>query len=468
MDLKNLTIEKAHNGLLAGDYKAVELAEAYLAEIKTKNGDLNAYLEVFDDALAKAAAVDEKIARGEKIAALAGIPLALKDNLLIEGRHCSAGSKILENYRAVYDATVVSKLKANDAVFLGRTNMDEFAMGGSGENSAYGSTKNPYDPARVSGGSSSGSAAAVGGDLALGALGSDTGGSIRQPASFCGAVGLKPTYGSVSRYGLIAMASSLDQIGPIAKTVADAEILFEAIKGKDSLDSTSCELPAYPAESVVKKIGVPEGLLENGVDEEVLKNFRETIDKCRDLGFEIVNVDLSPLKYSLACYYVLMPAEASANLARFDGVRYGLRASGADLLGDYLKTRGAGFGPEVRRRILLGTYVLSAGYYDAYYNKANAVRRLIKQTYDQVFSAVDLVITPPAPSPAWRLGEKSGDPLQMYLEDIFTVPANLAGLPAISLPSGKTAAGLPLGLQAIAPAFREDRLFSFGKGLTKL
>jgi aspartyl-tRNA(Asn)/glutamyl-tRNA(Gln) amidotransferase subunit A len=347
--------------------------------------------------------------------------------------------------------------------------MDEFAMGGSTENSAFGPTKNPHDLSLVPGGSSGGSAAAVGGNLALCALGSDTGGSIRQPASLCGVVGLKPTYGTVSRYGLMAMASSLDQIGPIAKTVEDAEILFNAIRGEDTLDSTSTEGPAYPTNGLEKKkIGVPEGFLSEGVDTEVLTNFYESVHKFRDYGYEIVNVDLSLLKYSLACYYVLMPAEASTNLARFDGVRYGSHTNGEDLLADYMKTRGEGFGPEVRRRIMLGTYVLSAGYYDAYYNKANDVRKLIKDAYKKVFDEVDIVVTPTSPSPAWKIGEKINDPLQMYLEDIFTVPANLAGLPAISIPSGTTKAGLPLGLQITAPHFREDLLFSFGKRFAKL
>ncbi|MCX6713044.1 MAG: Asp-tRNA(Asn)/Glu-tRNA(Gln) amidotransferase subunit GatA [Candidatus Vogelbacteria bacterium] len=468
LDLNKLTIEKAHAGLLAGDFTAVELTQSYLNAIKEKNGELNAYLEVFADALDQAKAVDEKIARKEEISILGGIPLAIKDNMLIKGRVSSSGSKILENYRAVYDATVIEKLKAKEAIFLGRTNMDEFAMGGSGENSAYGPTKNPHDLTRVPGGSSSGSAAAVGGNLALAALGSDTGGSIRQPAALCGVVGLKPTYGTVSRYGLVAMASSLDQIGPIAKTVGDAEILFNAIKGKDPNDSTSLDSSAYPKQKEKMRIGIPESYLAEGVDEEVLKNFYESVHKFRDYGYEIVDVDLSVLKYSLACYYVLMPAEASTNLARFDGLRYGNHKDGADLLGDYLKTRGTGFGPEVRRRILLGTYVLSAGYYDAYYHKANDVRHLIRQAYDKVFADVDIIVTPTSPTPAWLLGEKTADPLKMYLEDIFTVPANLTGLPAISVPSGKTSTGLPLGIQIMAPHFREDLLFSFGKRFAKL
>jgi len=472
LDISKLTIETAHVGLMIGDFKSQDLVQAYIDEIKKTNSDLNAYLEVFDDAMAKAIEVDEKIARKEEVSILAGIPFGIKDNILIKGKLCSAGSKILGNYHATYDATVIEKLKSKDVIFLGRTNMDEFAMGGSTENSAYGPTKNPHDLSRVPGGSSGGSAAVVGANLALASLGSDTGGSIRQPASFCGVVGLKPTYGAVSRYGLMAMASSLDQIGPITKTVEDAEIIFNAIKGQDDLDATSAKIPVYPQEEDAnlrkRKIGIPKSLLSEGVDDVVLENFYQSVHKFRDYGYEIVSVDLSLLKYSLACYYVLMPAEVSSNLARFDGMRYGNRVSGDNLLEDYLKTRGEGFGPEVRRRIMLGTYVLSAGYYDSYYNKANDVRNLIRSAYEKVFEEVEVILTPTAPSPAWKIGEKIDDPLQMYLGDIFTVPANLAGLPAISIPSGETAEGLPLGIQITAPHFREDLLFSFGKHFTKL
>lgn len=466
VNLDKLTIVSAHKSLIDGEFKAQDLVQAYMDKINSKNPELNAYLEVFGDAVAKAEAIDDKISRKEEISVLAGIPLAIKDNILIKGRVCSSASKILQNYRATYDATVINKLRDKGAIFLGRTNMDEFAMGGSTENSAYGPTHNPHNPSLVPGGSSGGSAAAVGGNLALGALGSDTGGSIRQPSSFCGAVGLKPTYGTVSRYGVMAMASSLDQIGPIAKSVDDAEILFNAIKGQDRFDSTSTNGPSYPIDSLTnekKKIGVPESFLSEGVDSEVLENFYQSVHKFRDYGYEIVPIDLSLLKYSLACYYVLMPAEASTNLARFDGMRYGLHKDGKDLLDDYLTTRGEGFGPEVRRRIMLGTYVLSAGYYDAFYNKANDVRKLIRSAYHKAFDQVDVILTPTAPSLAWPIGEKINDPLQMYLEDIFTVPVNLAGLPAISVPSGWSKSGLPFGLQITAPHFREDRLFSFGR-----
>lgn len=463
IDLENLDIKKAHQSLLAGEFTALDLTNAYLEKIEQSNPELNAYLEIFADAREQAKKVDEKIKAGEKIGLLAGIPMAIKDNILIKGKIASAASKILQNYVATYDATVIEKLKAEDVVFLGRTNMDEFAMGGSTENSAFGPTRNPHDTTRVPGGSSGGSAAAVGGDLALCSLGSDTGGSIRQPASFCGAVGLKPTYGLVSRYGVMAMASSLDQIGPITKTVDDCEILFKAIQGKDSLDSTSLIEPAGLEKTLKKKIGVPYSLLESGVDEQVLKNFKEVVEKLKNSGYEIVDVDLSLLKYSLAVYYVLMPAEASTNLARFDGVRYGDYKDGANMIEDYLKTRGQGFGQEVRRRIMLGTYVLSAGYYDAYYNRAVEVRQLIEDAFLRVFKEVDAVLTPTAPTPAFKIGEKIADPLQMYLEDIFTVPANLAGIPAISVPSGKTESGLPIGIQISAAHFREDILFDLGR-----
>ncbi len=460
--LETLTIKNTQAALAAGTFSAAELTEAYLDQIALKNKETNAYLEVFDDALTAARLLDEKRSKKESLPSLAGISMAIKDNILIKGKIASSASKMLANYHATYDATVIEKLKKEGVVFLGRTNMDEFAMGGSNENSAFGPVRNPHDPTRVSGGSSGGSAAAVGGNLALAALGSDTGGSIRQPASFCGVVGLKPTYGRVSRYGVMAMASSLDQIGPLTKTVGDAELIFNAIKGRDERDATSIEVSTL-AVTAKKKIGVPYSLLTEGVDPVVMANFTASLERLKGEGYEIVEVDLAPLKYSLACYYIIMPAEASTNLARFDGLRYGSYQPGANLLEDYLKSRGEGFGPEVRRRIMLGTYVLSAGYYDAYYTKATAVRALIAGAYRKVFEQVDLVATPTAPTPAFTLGEKTSDPLQMYLEDIFTVPANLAGVPAISIPSGQTTEGLPLGLQLTAPAFREDLLFTVGK-----
>ncbi len=468
IELAELTIKKAHDGLVAGDFTATELAKSYLDKIKTENEKLNAYLETFNDVLDQAALVDEKVARKEEISILAGIPLAIKDNILIEGKIASAASKMLENYRATYDATVILKLKQKGAIFLGRTNMDEFAFGSSTENSAYGPTKNPYDKSRVSGGSSGGSAAAVAANLALGALGSDTGGSIRQPASFCGVVGLKPTYGTVSRSGLMAMASSLDQIGPFAKSVEDAEIIFNAIKGKDKFDSTSLDSPLTNNLPEKKTIGIPTSFLSEGVDDAVLANFYQAVQKCKDNGYETVDIDLSAFKYSLACYYIIQPAEASTNLARYDGLRYGFHQDGKNLLEDYLKSRAAGFGPETRRRIMLGTYVLSAGYYDAYYTKATEVRQLIKEAYRRAFLTVDVILTPTAPNLPWPIGAKSSSPLEMYLEDIFTVPASLAGLPAISIPNGWSEGGLPFGVQITAPYFREDLLFSFGKKIMSL
>jgi aspartyl-tRNA(Asn)/glutamyl-tRNA(Gln) amidotransferase subunit A len=469
IDLKNLTIEKARESLDRREYSARDLALAYKAEIKKKNKDLNIYLEVFDDIEKQAEEADKKIKAG-KAEMLTGIPVSIKDNILIKGRIASSASKILENYRATYDATVIKKLKEQGAVFLGRTNMDEFAMGSSTENSAYGRTKNPLDPERVPGGSSGGAAASVAAGMALAAFGSDTGGSIRQPASFCGIVGLKPTYGAVSRYGLMAMASSLDQIGPLTKSVADAEILFNIIKGKDKMDSTSIEIDDFGEHKKIEKkkfkIGVPFDFVGEGVDEDVMKNFNESLEKLKKHGCEIVDISLPNLKYSLSVYYILQPAEVSSNLARFDGVKYGLHVDGKDLLEDYLLTRQQGFGPEVRRRIMLGTYVLSSGYYDAYYYKANSVRSLIVQDFEKVFKDVDVVVTPTSPSPAFKAGEKANDPLAMYLADIFTVSANIVSLPAISLPSGfseRNGKMLPIGIQFTSAFAREDMLFEIGK-----
>ena len=437
---------------------------AYMEEINNKNQDLNAYLEVFTDAKEVALKIDKNA--DYKSLPLAGIPIAAKDNILIKGKSVSAASKMLANYVATYNATVIEKLLAAGAILLGRTNMDEFAMGGSTENSSFGSTKNPYDLTRVPGGSSGGSAAAVGANLALAALGSDTGGSIRQPASFCGVVGLKPTYGTVSRSGLIAMASSLDQIGPITKTVADCRLLYEVIKGQDSFDATSINGKKFNQTSKKLVIGIPTDFLAEGLDPVIKENFDQTVKILTEQGCETREISLPYVKYALACYYIIMPAEASSNLARFDGVKYGLKVEGRDLLDDYLKTRQSGFGPEVRRRIILGTYVLSAGYYDAYYAKAGKVRDLIRRDYEKVFtSGVDAVLSPTTPTPAWKLGEKTSDPLQMYLEDIFTVPANLSGLPALSVPSGKTETNLPLGVQFMAGAGREDILFTLGEKL---
>ena len=465
INLTELDLKSAGEGIKTGRFSARDLATAYLAKIETSNPKLNAYLEVFSDVLDQADLVDQKIKSGELSGPLAGIPIAIKDNILIKGRTVTAASKMLANYQATYDATVIEKLKSAGVIFLGRTNMDEFAMGGSTENSAYGPTKNPHDLDRVAGGSSGGSAGAVAGDLALVALGTDTGGSFRQPASYCGVVGLKPTYGAVSRYGVIAMASSFDQVGPLGKTVADVKAVFSVIKGQDKFDSTSQNSSVTIKIPKTFKIGVPEDFLKEGVDQEVMANFRTTIEKLKSAGHQIVEINLPNFHYALACYYILMTAEVSANLARFDGVRYGLRQDGKDMVEDYFLTRGAGFGKEVKRRIMLGTYVLSSGYYDAYYRRANNLRQLIKSDYLEAFKQVDVIITPTAPTPAFKIGENATDPLKMYLEDIFTVPANLAGVPALAVPTGKNQTGLPLGIQITAPHFGEDLLFSLGREL---
>ncbi|OGI99726.1 glutaminyl-tRNA synthase (glutamine-hydrolyzing) subunit A [Candidatus Nomurabacteria bacterium RIFCSPLOWO2_02_FULL_40_10] len=460
IDLKDLTITKARKALDAKQFSAVELAQAYLDEIKKKNKELNAYLEVFDDVLDQAKRSDEIIEKGKSYPLL-GIPLAIKDNILIKDRIASSASKILENYTASYDATVIEKLKREGAVFLGRTNMDEFALGGSTENSAYGPTKNPHDITRVAGGTSGGSAATVSANLALGALGSDTGGSIREPSALCGVVGFKPTYGAVSRSGLMAATSSFDCIGPITKTVKDAQIIFDVIRGKDKLDSTS--FSQEPFLRKVRKIGVPWDLInQEGIDVKVKENFREAVKNLKNLGYEIKDIKLPNC---LALYYIINFAEVSTNLARFDGVRYGVHKDGKNLLGDYLLSRGTGFGKESRRRILLGAYVLSAGYYDAYYGKAQKVREALKKEFKELFSKIDLILTPTSPIPAWKIGEKS-NLLSMYLVDIFTVTANIVGVPAISVPSGFMEVEekkLPLGIQFMAPHGGEDLLFEVGK-----
>lgn len=470
MDLASLTIVSARKALDAKEFSSLELTEAYLAAIEKANPDLNAYLEVWaDSARAEARAADERIAKSD-VMPLTGIPIAVKDNILIKGRIASSASKILENYRATYDASVIVKLKEQGAVFLGRTNMDEFALGGSTENSAFGPTKNPLDQSRVPGGTSGGSAAVVAGDLALAALGSDTGGSIRQPSAFCGVVGLKTTYGAVSRFGLMAAASSLDQIGPIAKTIEDAHIIYDVIAGYDPNDSTSLLPEARQSKRPVKKvIGVPRALLQKGVDADVLERFEKTLTDLRAQGYEVRDIELPSLAHALAVYYIINPAEVSTNLARFDGIRYGLSVPAEDIVSVYEKSRGQGFGPEVRRRILVGTFVLSSGYADAYYRKARAVRSLIRADLENAFADVDVIATPTSPIPAWKLGEKS-DPLAMYAADIFTVPVNLAGVPAISVPSGAVArdgVNLPVGFQLIAPHGAEGALFAAGVDVEK-
>ena len=464
IDLKNLTIEKAHNALKAGEYTCRELTEAYLQVIKEKNKELNAYLEVFDDALIEAEKAQKKFENGTATL-LTGIPFAIKDNILFEGHKASAGSKILENYTAVYDAFVIKKLKEEGVVILGRTNMDEFAMGSSTQTSAYGVTRNPIDTSLVPGGSSGGSAAAVAADMALVALGTETCGSVREPSAFCGLVGLKPTYGALSRNGIIAMGNSLDQVSPFGKTVSDTEIIFNALSKYDKEDSTSAveALRSKENKSAGKKIGIPWHLFEEGVDPLIMENFKESIEKLKKIGYEIVDIKLPHSKYSLAVYYIIMPAEVSTNLSRFDGIRYGLSEGSKDLMEVYKKSRGKGFGAEARRRILLGTYVLSHGYYDAYYNKAVKVREKIKQEVVQAFEGVDLIATPTVPILPFKIGENLDDPVAMYLCDIFSAPANLAGVPSIALPSGKTVKNLPLSIQFMATHWNEDALFDVGK-----
>ena len=469
-----LTVASAARALRAREFSVRELWDACAEAAHAKNAELNAFLEIFSiDATAIDAAQKRIDADGEAASLLCGIPLAIKDNTLIEGRVASAASKMLENYRATYDATVIKKLKDAGALFLGRTNMDEFAMGSSTEHSAFGRTLNPHDLARVPGGSSGGSAAAVAAHLAIAALGSDTGGSIRQPAAHCGIAGLKPTYGAVSRSGLIALGSSLDQIGPLTKTVEDARILYDAIRGEDPLDSTSIPDGLYGARSAHTpkyfRIGVPRHLLAEGVDPDIRAAFDATLKHLADAGHTLVDVELPMSSHALAAYYVIMPAEVSTNLARLDGMRYGLARRGETLLDDYVLSRTEGFGEETRRRILLGTFVLSSGYIDAYYRKADAARVVLRQEYADAFKKADVVAFPTTPSPAFRFGEKS-DPLSMYLEDIFTVTANLTGMPALSVPMGlveREGKQLPVGIHFTAPHQAEETLFALGTMVEK-
>jgi aspartyl-tRNA(Asn)/glutamyl-tRNA(Gln) amidotransferase subunit A len=460
----SLTISSLASLLARGEVSAVEVTEAMLARIKERDGELNTYITV-DEAGARAMAQEAaaRLARGEATP-LTGIPLALKDVMVTRGLRTTCGSRILENFLPPYDATVCARLRQAGAVFLGKLNMDEFAMGSSTENSAFGPSRNPWNREYIPGGSSGGSAAAVAADLCTGSLGSDTGGSIRQPASLCGVVGLKPTYGRVSRYGLVAYASSLDQIGPITKDVRDTAILLQAIAGHDPKDSTSAPVavPDYQErlgrEITGMKIGVPREFFGEGLDPEVEAAVKGALKTLTDLGAALVEVSLPHTEYAVATYYVLAVAEASSNLARYDGVKYGVRAEGNNLLEMYAQTRAQGFGAEVRRRIMLGTYTLSAGYYDAYYKKASQVRALIRRDFEAAFRQCQVIATPVAPTPAFRLGEKVDDPLTMYLSDIFTISANLGGIPGISVPCGFSAGGLPIGLQLMGPGFGEADL----------
>ncbi len=464
-----MTIVSAARALRAGEVSVRELWDACAKAAHAKNAELNAFLEIFDaDDTAIDAAQKRIDEDGAQAPLLCGIPLAIKDNILIEGKVASAASKMLEHYRATYDATVIKKLKNAGALFLGRTNMDEFAMGSSTEHSAFGRTLNPHDPARVPGGSSGGSAVAVAAHLAVAALGSDTGGSIRQPAAHCGIAGLQPTYGAVSRSGLIALGSSLDQIGPLTKTVEDARVLYDAIRGEDPLDSTSIPDGLYGARPVPAqehfRIGVPRHLLTEGIDPDVLASFDALLKRLTDAGHTLVDVELPMSSHALAAYYVVMPAEVSTNLARLDGMRYGLARRGETLLDDYVLSRTEGFGEETRRRILLGTFVLSSGYIDAYYRKADAARAVLRQEYANAFVKADVIAFPTTPSPAFQFGEKS-DPLSMYLEDVFTVTANLTGMPALSVPMGfveRKGKRLPVGIHFTAPHQAEETLFTLG------
>lgn len=453
-----------HDMLARNEISARELTEDVLSRMDAVEGDVGAYLlETREGALAQADAVDAKRAAGEKIPFLAGIPGAVKDNICTIGVRTTAASKILENFVPPYDATVMTKLYAEDAVILGKTNLDEFAMGGSTENSAFQPTHNPWDTARVPGGSSGGSAAAVASGTAIWALGSDTGGSIRQPASFCGIVGLKPTYGRVSRYGLMAYASSLDQIGPLTRDVTDAAHLMNVIAGHDPMDSTAsrADVPDYTqalrADVKGLKIGLPKEYFIDGMDQEVEASVRKAIADMEAMGAEVREISLPHTDYAVSTYYLIAPAEAATNLERYDGVSYGARVDGEDLVDMMTRTRTEKFGAEVKRRILIGNYALSAGYYDAYYLKALKVRTLIQQDFTRAFEQVDVIMTPTAPTPAYRIGEMTS-PLQMYLQDISTVPLNLAGLPGISVPCGFTAAGLPIGLQIIGRPLAEETI----------
>jgi len=470
---KPATLAELRAGIVSGATKAVDLAAGYYERIAKKNPRLNVYLSLTKErALEQAARVDAEAAKGNPLPPLAGIPVGIKDVLVMKGAPATAGSKILEGYRPPYDATVVSKLEAAGAVLLGKLNCDEFAMGSSNENSAYGPVRNPVDAERVPGGSSGGSAAAVAANMAVATLGTDTGGSIRQPASFCGVVGVLPTYGRVSRYGLIAFASSLDRVGPFAANVRDAATLLGVIAGHDPKDATSsaAPVPDYAAESDKPveglRIGVPAEYFAEGLDPEVRAAIERGIDALKTAGCVIKPVSLPHTRYAIPTYYLVATAEASANLARFDGVRYGYRSPSSETLSAmYSHSRDEGFGAEVKRRILLGTYALSAGYYDAYYLKAQQVRRLLAEEFMRAFAEVDAIVTPTAPTAPFKLGEKTGDPLAMYLADIYTVTASLAGICGVSVPSGSTAAGLPVGMQVLAAHLNEGTAFRVARAV---
>jgi aspartyl-tRNA(Asn)/glutamyl-tRNA(Gln) amidotransferase subunit A len=471
---KRTTLDETRRALESGATTVEGVTGGFLETIE-KGKRLNAFLSVFQrKAIERARDVDRKLAAG-KAGRLAGMVIAVKDVICMKGERTTCGSKILENFVSLYDATAVARLQAEDAVIIGKTNMDEFAMGSSTENSAYGPVLNPVDESRVPGGSSGGSCVSVAAGMAHAALGTDTGGSIRQPASFCGIVGLKPTYGRVSRYGLVALASSFDQIGPFAGTVADAAAVLQVIAGHDELDSTSARVPVPDYNAALTKeirgmhIGLPQEALGTGLDPEVRQAVEQTLDRLRGAGAVVEEITLPHSEYTISTYYILMTAEASSNLARFDGARYGERAPGVrDLAEMYTNSRTAGFGAETKRRIMLGTYVLSAGYYDAYYRKAQKVRRLIQDDFFRAFTKVDCILLPTSPTTAFRFGEKADDPLQMYLSDVYTVSANLAGVPAISVPCGVDGKGLPIGVQFVGKQFDEPTILKVADALGSL
>ncbi|WP_455378943.1 Asp-tRNA(Asn)/Glu-tRNA(Gln) amidotransferase subunit GatA [Petrachloros mirabilis] len=467
MSLHKISLVDLQKKFTAGEVTASEIVRAYFLRIGQVESKVKAYVtQTKEPAVIKAAELDEKLKGWRKTKPLTGMPIAIKDNICTKGVVTTCSSRMLQHFIPPYDASVIARLRAQDYILLGKANLDEFAMGSSTENSSFGPTRNPWNLQCVPGGSSGGAAAAVAADECAAALGSDTGGSIRQPAAFCGVVGLKPTYGRVSRYGLVAFASSLDQIGPVTKNVADAAFLLGAIAGYDPMDSTSANTPVPDYMKALRKkdlkklkIGVPMEFFSEGLDPEVERAVRVAIEELKNLGGEVKEIQLPRTDAAVAVYYVIATAEASSNLARYDGVKFGLRAKETkDLLDLYMKTRQEGFGSEVKRRIMLGTYALSSGYYDAYYGKAQAVRTLIRQDFEAAFNEVDLIATPVTPTPAFKLGEKSEDPLQMYLSDIYTISVNLAGLPAISLPCGFSKAGLPIGLQLIGRAFEEETM----------
>ena len=462
MDIEDLQIEDIKKGLESKNFNSVELTKRYLDFIKKKDEKINSLLEITEDlALRQAELVD----KSKKDKELSGVPIVIKDNILVQGEKATAGSKMLKHFEAPLDATVVKKIKKEGAIIVGKGNMDEFAMGGSTENSAFFNTKNPIDKTRVPGGSSGGPAAAVAAGMAPVSLGSDTGGSIRQPASFCGIVGFKPSYGRVSRNGLMAMASSLDQIGPFSKSIEDARKVFNVIKGKDNMDSTSVEVDESVKENESIKIGIPKEYFVDGVEDRVKQEVERAIEKVKDAGFDVLNISLPHTEYALACYQIIMASEVSANMARYDGIRYGLevdRPEAKSIEKAYFKNRGK-FGDEVKRRIVLGTYSLSSGYYDDYYMKAEKVRELIRRDFEDAFEEVDTILTPTSPISPFKLGEKLKNPLSMYLADMFTTPANLAGLPAVSMPADVK--GLPVGIQLMGARFEDEKLLSIAEKL---